>query len=599
MAVLVLFAFLAGIVTILSPCILPILPVVLSGGIGGAKAKPLGVASGFIAAFTVFTLTLTKIVRATGVSADTIRYFAVGVIIIFGLLMIVPRLHEWYASVSGRIANPLQNRKSRSADRPHPQPGFPEYTGGFITGLGLGLVWTPCVGPIMASVISLALTEKADSGSVLITLAYSIGTAIPMLGIMFGGRSLIHRIPALLRNTERIQRVFGVLVVLTGIALGFGWDRRLQAAILQAVPEYGSGLTAIENIKPVKEALELRDNRIENGLNPAATAMNAAGNRLLRDYGPAPEIVTKGRWYNTENPAAGRTASSEAGSPPLTMSMLRGKVVIIDFWTYSCVNCVRTLPHLAAWYKAYAGDGLVIIGVHTPEFEFEKNAANVKKAIADLGVTWPVVLDNNYRQWNAYSNRYWPAHYFIDVNGRIRYRHFGEGEYDKSEQVIKALLGEAGSSLVESSVPQQTIESWTPETYLGYGRARKFSSKEPPVLDRAARYTSPRTLHSGEWSLSGNWKVAKEYVIPEGKGSLHLRFNAKNVFLVIEPETGDGRIQVALDGAPAGDTPDVRKGMLLPDESRLYQLVALDAPGSHTLRLEVNGKLRLFAFTFG
>lgn len=209
------------------------------------------------------------------------------------------------------------------------------------------------------------------------------------------------------------------------------------------------------------------------------------------------------------------------------------------------------------------------------------------------------VLDNEYREWNAYSNRYWPAHYFIDVKGHIRYRHFGEGEYDRSEEVIKALLGETGSSSVESSIPPQTFESWTPETYLGYGRARKFSSKEPIVQDRAARYTSPGMLHSGEWSVSGNWKIAKEYIVPEGKGSLQVRFNAKNVFLVIEPETGNGRIQVKLDGASPGDTPDVRKGILSPNESRLYQLIALATPGTHTLHLEVNGKLRLFAFTFG
>jgi cytochrome c biogenesis protein CcdA/thiol-disulfide isomerase/thioredoxin len=602
MAILILFAFLGGVITILSPCILPVLPVVLSGGIGGEKDRPIGIVSGFVASFTAFTLTLTAIVQATGISANSIRYFAVALIIVFGLILILPRLHEWFALKSSRIAALAHRRNSTGADDPRrPRTWLSGYAGGLLIGVGLGLVWTPCVGPIMASVISLALTEKINGGALAITLAYSVGTALPMLGIMLGGRAMLDKVPALLRNTEKIQRVFGVLVIITGIGIGLGWDRRLQAAILRAFPEYGSGLTAIENTKPVQESLAILDPRAEDSDTHSGKEKSPAANALLGDFGPAPEILTNGRWYNTEGLAKGTMpAYPSEGSPPLTMRQLRGKVILVDFWTYSCVNCVRTLPHLAAWYRAYRKDGLVIIGIHTPEFEFEKDPANVKKAITDLGVTWPVVLDNQYKEWQAYSNRYWPAHYFIDAEGRIRYRHFGEGEYDTSERVIKALLKEAGAaSTVDVRMSEQSIESLTPETYLGYGRAAGFVSDTKMVSGSVAEYKAAGLPENGEWNLSGKWTVTKEYIVPENEGSLHLGFDAKNVFLVVEPESREGKIEIRVDGVPAGDTHDVKNGVLHPRESRLYQLVALDIAGPHVLTLDVIGKLRLFAFTFG
>jgi cytochrome c biogenesis protein CcdA/thiol-disulfide isomerase/thioredoxin len=600
MAILILFAFLGGIVTILSPCILPVLPVVLSGGIGGAKNRPIGVVCGFIASFTAFTLTLTIIVQATGISADVLRYFALALIVVFGLILIVPRLHEWFGVQSSRIAALAQKKNPAAADKLPPKTWLSGYAGGLLVGIGLGLVWTPCVGPIMASVISLALTERIDRGAFAVTLAYSIGTALPMLGIMLGGRALLDKVPALLHNTEKIQRVFGVLIIITGISIGLGWDRRLQAAILQAFPEYGSGLTSIENIEPVRESLAklnpgVKDNNVRSGIKKSPAA-----NHLLGDFGPAPEIVTNGRWYNTEGLADESVTSSREGSPPLTMRQLRGRVVLVDFWTYSCVNCVRTLPHLAALYQAYRKDGLVIIGVHTPEFEFEKNPDNVKKAIADLGVIWPVVLDNHYQEWQAYSNRYWPAHYFIDAEGRIRYRHFGEGDYGTSERVIKALLKEAGASAAaDVSIPEQSIQSLTPEIYLGYGRAQGFVSDTSMAVERAAEYKASGLPENGEWNLSGKWTVTKEYIVPENEGNLQLGFDAKDVFVVIESETREGKIKIRVDGKPAGDNPDVKNGVLQPVESGLYQLVALDTPGPHVLTLVVIGKLRLFAFTFG
>jgi len=474
-----------------------------------------------------------------------------------------------------------------------------------VVGLSLGLIWTPCVGPIMASVISLALTQHVDGGSVSITLAYTLGTSIPMLGVMLGGRTLLNRVPALTRNSGNIQKAFGVLMIVMGVAIGMGWDRQFQTFILRTLPGYGTGLTAIEKAAPVQSALK--------GRAPTVNAMQKAGaagvfqapeaapaNGMLGDYGAAPAFLTTGTWFNTQGLTAAPGQTSQGGTMPLMLENLRGKVVVVDFWTYSCVNCVRTLPYLKAWYDAYRDKGLVIVGVHTPEFEFEKSTANVARAIHELGVTWPVVQDNDYAQWNAYANQYWPAHYFIDAKGRVRYFHFGEGEYDVSEKVIQSLLKEAGASvggIVSRPAPQ--LDTQTPETYLGYDRARGFVSAVSPVADKPVKYSPARPPANGEWNLTGTWTITPQYVLPSSGGTLQLGFDAKNVFLVIEPEDHAGAVSVFVDDTPGADTIDVKKGAFAPKESRMYQLVGLPAAGPHVLRLEVKGRLRLFAFTFG
>jgi cytochrome c biogenesis protein CcdA/thiol-disulfide isomerase/thioredoxin len=585
MTVLLPFAFLSGVVTILSPCILPVLPVVLSGSVGG-RTRPFGVITGFVVSFSVFTLVLSSLVQALGIPPDALRITAVVLILLFGLVLLVPRLRLGFEMIASRLAGA---GGGRSQSR-----GFP---GGLVTGFSLGLVWTPCVGPIMASVISLAVTRSVDGGSVFIILAYSLGTALPMLAIMIGGRKLIQRVPALSKNTAGIQKVFGALMILVAVSIGFGWDRSFQSAVLNILPNYGSGLTGFENAAPVREALDTRAKTSAGApadTTPARFAVAPERGRL-GDYGPAPQIVTDGRWFNTEG------LGSAAADGSVTMAELAGKVVLLDFWTYSCINCVRTIPHLRSWYETYRDDGFVIVGVHTPEFAFERDPDNVRQAMRDLGVTWPVVLDNNYDQWRAYNNRYWPAHYFIDAEGRVRYFHFGEGKYGESEDVIRALLKEAGELRAERAEagPVAKLSSRTAETYLGYGRARGFVSEVSPVPNEPAVYRHDGTPANGQWSLNGRWTIAREYIVPEAEGVLELGFHAKDVFLVIEPASGGGRIDVRVDGKPAEDTADVRGGVLLADESRLYHLVAKPEPGEHVLSLEVRGELRLFAFTFG
>jgi len=605
MILLLGFAFLSGIITILSPCILPVLPIVLSGSLGKGRARPFGIVAGFVLSFVLFTLFLSALVQALGIPADAMRYLAVAMVLAFGLILLVPRLGAIFEGAASRLAAPAQGLAAGGRG-PGALAGF---LGGLPVGLSLGLVWTPCVGPIMASVISLALTRRIDGGSVLITLAYTLGTSIPMLAIMLGGRSLLARVPALGRAAAGIQRGFGVLLIVLGIGLAFGVDRSFQAALLSAFPAYGSGLTALEGLAPVRSALDARTRSLAPAGGTAPTVGFFAGapeglpdDGSLGDYGAAPDFVTKGLWFEGIDPASSPLSSAAAGKV-LSLAQLRGKVVLVDFWTYSCVNCVRTLPWLRAWYAAYKDKGLVIVGVHSPEFEFEKTPSNVARAMRQLGVTWPVVQDNDYAQWKAYGNQYWPADYFIDAKGRVRYFHFGEGGYDVAEGVIKTLLEEAGSQVAGAvSSPEPALAAGTPETYLGYERGSGFASAVGAVADKAADYRPARVPGNGEWNLEGRWTISGQYIVPESSGLLSLGFDAKDVYLVVEPSgsprPGDG-ISATLDGVAPADTPDLRGGRLSPTESRLYQLVHLPSAGFHVLTLAVRGRIRLFAFTFG
>ncbi|MBI9102753.1 MAG: cytochrome c biogenesis protein DipZ [Spirochaetales bacterium] len=580
MTVLLFFAFLSGIVTILSPCILPVLPIVLSGSVGGRR-RPFGVILGFTLSFSIFTLVLSTLVRAFNIPPGILRVTAVILITVFGLVLVIPKLRETFEIITSRVVS--KGKQSKSTD------GF---VGGILVGISLGLVWTPCVGPIMASVISLAVTQNVDGGSILIVLAYSLGTSIPMLAIMLGGRKLLAKLPFLSRNTRKIQQFFGVLMIVVGVSIGFGLDRKFQSAVLSVFPQYGAGLTAFENTERVQQALNQRQNPGEGGMmsGPAVVSFDVPPkNGKLSDYGEAPSIVTSGEWFNVASPDG------------LDMDDLKGKVVLLDFWTYSCVNCVRTIPHLREMYDRYKDDGLEIIGVHSPEFAFERKPENVGKAIDELGVSWPVVLDNDYAQWQAYNNRYWPAHYFIDSEGRVRYFQFGEGRYDTSEEVIRKLLKESGTLSSKRLDGESGIEneSRTPEIYLGYGRSEGFTSQPEILPDGAEVYTSPVKPANGEWTLEGEWTIERESVFTTETGVLELGFHAKNVFLVIEPLKMNGRIEIRLDGKQVGDSPDVVDSMLFPEESRLYQLVALPESDEHILSLTVQGEMRLFAFTFG
>jgi thiol-disulfide isomerase/thioredoxin len=400
------------------------------------------------------------------------------------------------------------------------------FGGGVVIGLSLGLLWTPCVGPILASVISLAITGTVTTDAFFITLAYAVGTAIPMLIVILGGQKILTTTPWLLRNTHKIQKAFGIIMILTAIGIYNGVDRTFQTYILTTFPNYGVGLTKFEDNELVKD-------------------------KLVDHNDVAPELILGGEWFN---------------SKPLSIKELRGKVVLVDFWTYTCINCQRTFPYLKDWDKKYRDQGLVIIGVHSPEFEFEKDAGNVKEAISDFGLTYPVMQDNNFATWKAYQNKYWPAKYLIDKDGKIRYTHFGEGDYDETESMIQKLLS------IDMPIANPTYRTYgrTPELYLG----------------------SERYAPSSPITREGKWSASKEYAIPTPGSTMTVSYNAKSVYLVMRPVTGSAQVEVYLDG-------QYQKTITV-DKDTLYTLVDLESPGSHELRLVFpSGNLELFAFTFG
>lgn len=564
MIILIMLAFLGGIVTILSPCILPILPIVLSGSVTGGKKRPLGVVAGFIVSFTFFTLFLSAIVKATGLSADALRIISVLIIAFFGLSLIMPNLQRFVEKRFIFNARAFQIKQG-------PSDGV---WAGVLIGASLGLVWTPCVGPILASIITLAATSNVGADAVMVTLAYATGTSIPLLAITYGGRTLLTDHPWLLANTARIQKGFGVLMLLAALALFFSWDRAFQTYILETFPNYGTGLTKLEDNALVKQQLE-------------AIKTNPKGERMIQ----APEFILGGQWVN---------------SNPLTMQALRGKVVLVDFWTYTCINCIRTLPYLKSWHEKYKDKGLVIVGVHTPEFAFEKDIGNVKKAVSDFGITYAVMQDNDYATWQAYANRYWPAKYLIDATGTIRYTHFGEGEYDQTERMIQKLLSEAGNAVEETvSNPTYRVQTRTPETYLGYRRIAGLASPEQIVPDKPVVFTAPVELRKNTFALSGVWTISGERARPQKDAALTFHFDAAEVFLVMRPMKlgATGAIRVYLDGKPVAaelSGEDVSQAIVKITGDRLYKLIKLPSPGPHILKLEVlHNDIELYAFTFG
>ncbi len=565
MILLILFSFIAGIVTVLSPCILPILPIILSSTVGDkniGKSRPLGVVVGFILSFTFFTLFLSTIVKLIGISADGLRYFSIFVISVFGLTLVVPKFQLLIEQLFSKLSSFAPNTQNKSG-----------FGGGLIIGLSVGVLWTPCVGPILASVLSLAITGTVTLDAFLITLAYSLGTAIPMFLIMLGGNNVLRRVPWLLSNLGKIQKAFGILMIVTAIGIFFNLDRKFQTFILSTFPKYGAGLTQLEDNKLVRD--ELNKKPSENNLSK------------ILNFKSAPEIVSDGEWFNSE---------------PLTLEKLKGKVVIVDFWTYSCINCQRTFPYLKTWYEKYKDKGLVIIGVHSPEFEFEKNPKNVQTALKDFGLTYPVVLDNDFAIWRAYSNQYWPAKYIVDKDGKIRYTHFGEGSYDETEKMIQQLLQESGASDVSSEVnnPSYILSSRTPEIYLGYGRIDHFKSPEKIARDKLSTYSKPTTLGNNEMAYEGNWLISNEYANPKKGSILHINFDSREVFLVMRAKGTASKVRILVDGKMQDFGDDVVNGEVTITKDTLYKLVKLPISGKHNLQIIFeDDDTEVYAFTFG
>jgi cytochrome c biogenesis protein CcdA/thiol-disulfide isomerase/thioredoxin len=538
-------AFVAGIVTAISPCVLPVLPIVLAGGATGGPRRPFAIVAGLVASFTVFTLTATALLSALGLPDDLLRNLAIAVVAVVGLSLVWPRLGD----VLGRPFYALARR------------GPSDTGGGFVLGLSLGLLFTPCAGPVIAAVVTVAATRSLTAEAFLITLAYALGAGAVLLGVAVAARRgmNLQRVRA---HAPALRRGLGVAILGVVVLMVLGVDKDLQTR----VPEYTRALQALEGSASARTELD----ELTGG-------DGIPQEEQLGDYGQAPEFEGIRDWINSE---------------PLTLAGLRGKVVVLDFWTYSCINCLRTLPHVKAWYEAYRDDGLVIVGVHTPEFAFERDPGNVRRAVRDHGISYPVALDPGFETWQAWDNQYWPAKYFVDRSGRIRYAHFGEGDYEESERVIRTLLAEGEGAPVSDAIADETPSGpQTPESYLGYGRLERFvgSTIQP---DREAEYEIPQYVPLHGLAYGGRWTVEGDRIVAGEAARLRLNFLGSDVFLVLGAAGNSERVEVTLDGEQAGT--------VTVTQDDLYTLARI--PGrkrEHMLDLRFSPGTEAYAFTFG
>lgn len=573
-----ILAYLAGVLTILSPCILPVLPFVFARADRPFVTSTLPMLAAMAVAFAGIA-TLAAVGGAWVVQANQAgRFVALALFIVFGLALLFPAIAE-------KLTAPvvaLGNRLNEKAGAQQASVGA-----SVVLGLATGLLWAPCAGPILGLLLTTAAIEGASAQTTLMLFAYALGAATSLAVALFAGGRIFAALKKSLGVGEWIRRGLGAAVLAGAVAIAFGLDTglltRLSAGsterLEQALLDMGGGVTS--------------DNAMMAGND--AMMMSGDGSGVAPEL--APPLDGGVLWLN---------------SPPLSLEDLRGRVVLLDFWTYACINCLRSLPYVQAWAEKYRDSGLVVIGVHAPEFAFERDEGNVRRAVRDLGVNYPVVLDNNLAIWRAYENRYWPAHYFIDANGVIRHYHFGEGDYDESERVIQTLLTEAGheapSGIVNpngrgAAAPPDNSRARTPETYIGSARRENFVSAERRT-GALYTYAGAQTLRSNEWSLSGAWTVEREHAeLARAGGAISMRFRARDLHLVLAPGDAPVRFRVTIDGRPPGAAAGVdinAAGEGVVTEQRLYQLIRGEGARERTFRIEfLDPGVRAFAFTFG
>lgn len=589
---LLIIAYLGGALTILSPCILPVLPFVFARAEQPFVKSTLPLLAGMAITFAVVA-TLAAVGGSWAVHANEYgRAAAIVMLAIFGITLLFPRLATAMTAPVVAFANKLLNSSGGS-------PSVPTFGSSLILGIATGLLWAPCAGPILGLVLTGAALQGANVETTLLLAAYAAGAASSLaLALLIGGR-VFAAMKKSLGAGEWVRRGLGVAVLAGVAAIGFGADTGFLAGLSS------SGTNKVE------QALLNALNSSQPKLAPTVVASNsmtvATGDARpgfrsnLPVEGQFPPLDGAVEWLN---------------SPPLTAEQLRGKVVLVDFWTYSCINCIRTVPYVRAWAEKYKDQGLVVIGVHTPEFAFEKKVENVKKAIDGFQIGYPVAIDNNFKIWRSFKNNYWPAHYFIDAKGQIRHHHFGEGEYEESEKVIQDLLAEAGSLKAEKSNVKPDVKGAeaapdldhvrSAETYIGYERASSFVSPEGLKGDTAQSYTKAEPKLN-EWSLAGNWTVGTEQAMLNQKGGgITYRFLARDLHLVLGPGS-DGkpvRFEVKVDGKQPGENhgADIdADGNGTVTQTRLYQLVR-QAGDVKERTFEVrflDPGVEAFVFTFG
>ncbi len=595
MLLLMLFALIAGAGTAITPCVLPVLPALLSASAAGGRRRPLGIVLGLAITFTIAIVALGQLVTGVGLAAGAARTLAIVVLLLFGVVLLIPELAE-------RVQAPL-SRLARFGPRTRGD--------GFWSGLGvggaLGFVCAPCAGPILAAVISVSASSGASAKIVVIALAYAVGLSAVMLLYGLGGRAVLDRVRRRARG-QVVERTLGVVLLATGVIMLTNLDIRFEEALAKdtSLPAFLVDPTrALENSNAVQNRLAslrpasgfAKRQAKQASLTPVSehvgVAIPGVKTPSLPQLGAAPEFTDNQRWFNTP------------GGKPLTLAGLRGHVVLVDFWTYTCINCIRTLPFLKGLYATYHKDGLEIVGVETPEFAFEQEAANVQQAISSDGLRYPVVQDNRYGTWNAYQNQYWPAEYLIDATGQVRHTQFGEGNYKEDEAAVRELLYEAGARhlpppmTAHAITPSANLE--TPETYLNPQRAQGFAQ---PL--KAGQHFYPGVISPilNEFGLHGYWNVSSQSVTATTTGdSITGRFQAAHVYLVMTSAGNTPRTaKVLINGqpiTPAEAGTDVHNGQVTVVGQRLYSLVALPTDEAQTITIDVPPGVSAYDFTFG
>lgn len=584
---LLVLAYLGGVLTIVSPCILPVLPFVFARTGQPFMRSGLPLLAGMAVTFALVA-SLAAVGGGWVVQVNQYgRWLALLCVALFGLTLLLPQLSE-------RLTRPLVAAGSRLSEAAgadaKPRPGA-----SFLIGVATGLLWAPCAGPILGLVLTGAALQGASIGTTLLLLAYAAGAATSLaLALLVGGK-VFGLMKKSLGAGEWLRRGLGALMLAGVAAIALGLDTGVLSR-LSTASTGGLEQRLVDTLSAKPEQ--------KSGAMMAGGAMMAAANHSdsLPIEGALPALDGAVQWLN---------------SPPLSAEALKGKVVLVDFWTYSCINCLRSLPYVKAWAAKYHDQGLVVIGVHAPEFAFERDVSNVTKAMTDLGITYPVAIDNNYKIWRAFNNQYWPAHYFADAKGQIRYHHFGEGDYAESERVIQQLLREAGATNVAGGLIEADAkgveqapdmnEVQSPETYLGFQRAQNFVTTGTLGTDTVVNYPAAGTLALNNWTLEGPWNVGgQQATLDQAGGRIVYRFHARDLHLVLGPGA-DGkpvRFKVTIDGqAPseAHGTDVAPDGSGTVTEQRLYQLVR--QPGAvqdRTFSIEfLDPHVAAYAFTFG
>jgi cytochrome c biogenesis protein CcdA/thiol-disulfide isomerase/thioredoxin len=585
MLLLILFALIAGAGTAITPCVLPVVPALLSASALGGRRRPIGIVLGLALSFTIAIVALASLVKGVGLAAGAARTLAVIVLIAFGVVLLVPELAE-------RIQAPL-SRLGRFGPRGRGT--------GFWSGLGvgaaLGFVCAPCAGPILAAVTSVSASGGASVRVVVVALAYATGLSAVMLLYGLGGRAVLDRIRRRARG-HIVERTLGAVLLITAVVMATNLDVRFEEALARdtALPAiFVDPTRSLENSSAVQNRLASlrpvsrfasRQREASATPTPTTTARGVAipGVRTpaLPRLGPAPDFTRTQQWFNTP------------GGRGLSLAQLRGKVVLVDFWTYTCINCIRTLPFLKGLYATYHRYGLEIVGVETPEFTFEQEAGNVAQAVASDGLRYPVVQDNAYGTWNAYQNQYWPAEYLIDAQGQVRHTQFGEGSYREDEAAVRALLAAAGARhlpppmTAHATLPSAQLA--TPETYLNADRAQGFAQ---PLRRGVHFYPGVRNPPLNTFGLRGSWQVGTQSATPVSAGaSITLRYQAASAYLVLTSAGNRPRtVTTVVDGHP--------QPAFTVRGQRLYTLAHRPTAGQHTLTVQIPAGVSAYDFTFG